>query len=129
MALSFLSQLSTFGCPSHAHASSGTKHDFSEIPTARNRAKAKIELQLADRSKKDAFGCFKYPRKCANGGFRPMAQMLRVLDLAHEAIIDDTPATKRDIYYKDVSLFKNQRTVDSVSSVLIVGRFHVLKYL
>ncbi|KNZ76682.1 Meiotic recombination protein rec12 [Termitomyces sp. J132] len=40
--------------------------------------------------------------------------MMRVLDLAHEAIIDDTPATKRDIYYKDVLLFRNQRTVNSL---------------
>ncbi|KAG6887428.1 hypothetical protein C0992_012302, partial [Termitomyces sp. T32_za158] len=75
MALSFLSQLSTFGRTSHASTSYGTKDhpdDFSDISTARHRAKTKIELQLVDRSKRDALGCLKYPKKCVNGGFRPM---------------------------------------------------------
>ncbi|KAH7927510.1 DNA topoisomerase IV, alpha subunit [Leucogyrophana mollusca] len=34
------------------------------------------------------------------------------MNFAHEAILDDVPLTKRDMYYKDVPLFKSQATVD-----------------
>ncbi|KAJ8592718.1 DNA topoisomerase IV, alpha subunit [Rhizopogon salebrosus TDB-379] len=34
------------------------------------------------------------------------------MDLAHQALVDDVPLTKRDMYYKDVPLFKAQGTVD-----------------
>ena len=61
------------------------------------------------------------------------AQLFRVLDLVHEALVNDIPMTKRyycflnsihnlsitmscrDIYYKDVSLFQKQSVVDNVS--------------
>jgi Type IIB DNA topoisomerase len=65
------------------------------------------------------------------------AQLFRVLDLTHEAITHDIPTTKRcawstadvftnssypcsDVYYKDVALFKRQRTVDNVCRVFVI---------
>ena len=61
------------------------------------------------------------------------AQLFRVLDLIHEATLSGIPVTKRcvwalfiqgmitlliiqhrDVFYKDVPLFKNQRIVDTV---------------
>lgn len=39
---------------------------------------------------------------------------MRLLDLTHEAILDGLPATKRDIFYKDVALFKTQKVVDNL---------------
>jgi meiotic recombination protein SPO11 len=60
---------------------------------------------------------------------------MRLLDLTHEAILDDLPATKRfifcvnslicskeflrDIFYKDVALFKTQKVVDNVRIISI----------
>ncbi|KAJ4483485.1 topoisomerase acting in meiosis [Lentinula aciculospora] len=32
----------------------------------------------------------------------------------HEAVIENVPVTKRDIYYRDVPLFKDQRVVDTI---------------
>ncbi|KAL1669961.1 Spo11/DNA topoisomerase VI subunit A, partial [Schizophyllum commune] len=55
-----------------------------------------------------------YPRKCTSGSARPFAQLFRVMDIAHEAVIDDIPSTKRDMYYKDVALFGTQRVVDNL---------------
>ncbi|PPQ90548.1 hypothetical protein CVT25_015862 [Psilocybe cyanescens] len=43
-----------------------------------------------------------------------IAQLFRVLDLAHEATLNGIPATKRDIYYQDVPLFKKQKVVDTL---------------
>jgi len=64
------------------------------------------------------------------------AQILRVMDFAHQALVDDVPLTKRylslkdenevtdsaprDMYYKDVPLFKSQGTVDRVRSLSMV---------
>ncbi|KAH9855196.1 DNA topoisomerase IV alpha subunit [Lenzites betulinus] len=45
---------------------------------------------------------------------RPIAQLFRTMDLMHEAVIDDIPTTKRDMYYKDVELFGSQSTVDKL---------------
>ncbi|EIW83001.1 DNA topoisomerase IV, alpha subunit, partial [Coniophora puteana RWD-64-598 SS2] len=42
------------------------------------------------------------------------AQVLGVLNLVHEAISGGYTTTKRDIYYKDVELFKSQATVDRI---------------
>ncbi|KAI5799216.1 Spo11/DNA topoisomerase VI subunit A [Peziza echinospora] len=40
--------------------------------------------------------------------------LLRVLDLIYEALVGDRITTKRDIYYKDVALFKRQSVVDAI---------------
>ncbi|KIY50396.1 DNA topoisomerase IV, alpha subunit, partial [Fistulina hepatica ATCC 64428] len=53
-----------------------------------------------------------YPRKTRNGSARPFAQVFKVMDTMHEAILTNVPATKRDIYYRDTALFERQRTVD-----------------
>ncbi|KAA1472807.1 topoisomerase acting in meiosis [Dentipellis sp. KUC8613] len=57
---------------------------------------------------------------------KPFAQLFRVADLAHEALIKDTPMTKRDMYYMDVPLFKSQsvvdRLVDDLAATIDVGR-------
>ncbi|KAJ7902129.1 topoisomerase acting in meiosis [Mycena olivaceomarginata] len=45
---------------------------------------------------------------------RTTAQLFKVMDLIHEAIVDGVPATKRDMYYKDVALFKKQNVVDNL---------------
>ncbi|KAL1747063.1 Spo11/DNA topoisomerase VI subunit A, partial [Schizophyllum fasciatum] len=55
-----------------------------------------------------------YPRKSATGSARPFAQLFRVMDMVHEAVTDDIPVTKRDMYYKDVALFGTQRVVDNL---------------
>ncbi|EPQ57433.1 topoisomerase acting in meiosis, partial [Gloeophyllum trabeum ATCC 11539] len=57
---------------------------------------------------------------------RAAAQLLRVTDLTHEALVDDIPTTKRDMYYKDVPLFKSQtvvnRLVDDMAATFEIGR-------
>ncbi|KAF8514257.1 topoisomerase acting in meiosis, partial [Hysterangium stoloniferum] len=46
------------------------------------------------------------------------ARLFRVIDIIHEALLTDTPTTKRDIYYQDVALFKTQSVVDEVVEFL-----------
>jgi len=55
-----------------------------------------------------------YPRKAHTNSSRSLAQVLGVLNLVHEAISGGYTTTKRDIYYKDVELFKSQATVDRI---------------
>ncbi|KAF9568218.1 DNA topoisomerase IV, alpha subunit [Agrocybe pediades] len=80
----------------------------------------KIEIHLADRSKpENEDGSLPtrrllFPRRTKTGSARPFAQLFRVLDLAHEAALSEVPTTKRDIYYKDVTLFKSQKVVDTL---------------
>ncbi|KAF5386230.1 hypothetical protein D9615_002673 [Tricholomella constricta] len=114
MVISFLSQLSALGRSNRASDS-----ESEDIESSRtHRTKSKLKLQLVDRTKggfgSTAFKCMKYPKKSVKGSIRPMAQLFRVLDLTHEALVENVPATKRDIFYKDVPLFKSQRTVDSL---------------
>lgn len=45
---------------------------------------------------------------------RRLAIVLRVLELIHAGLLSSTVSTKRDIYYKDPSLFGNQQVVDRV---------------
>ncbi|KAF8577304.1 DNA topoisomerase IV, alpha subunit, partial [Ramaria rubella] len=42
------------------------------------------------------------------------ARLFRVIDLVHEALTINIPTTKRDIFYKDVPLFKSQSVVDDL---------------
>ncbi|OCH93112.1 DNA topoisomerase IV alpha subunit [Obba rivulosa] len=57
---------------------------------------------------------------------RLAAQLLKVVNLLHEALVDDIPTTKRDMYYKDVQLFKSQsvvdRLVDDLAATFELGR-------
>jgi meiotic recombination protein SPO11 len=45
------------------------------------------------------------------------ACFLRVVELVLDGLIEDVIATKRDIYYRDVSLFRKQQTVDTVKLI------------
>ncbi|KAF8499812.1 Spo11/DNA topoisomerase VI subunit A [Russula emetica] len=78
----------------------------------------KLELRLTDRTKLSNDGAFRtrthyFPRGMG-ASIVPFAQFFRVADLAHEAILDDLPTTKRDLFYKDVPLFKKQSVVDKL---------------
>ncbi|KAM5533314.1 hypothetical protein V8D89_012988 [Ganoderma adspersum] len=53
-----------------------------------------------------------FPRATKNPSARPFAQLFRVIDLIHQALVSDVPVTKRDIYYNDVQLFRSQAVVD-----------------
>ncbi|KAJ7594564.1 DNA topoisomerase IV alpha subunit [Mycena floridula] len=82
-----------------------------------SRQNSRITCTIADRTKPGkAHGTrnITYPRKNPKGSARPLAQLLRVLDIMHEALVEDVPATKRDVYYRDVQLFKTQKTVDNL---------------
>ncbi|XP_006457323.1 hypothetical protein AGABI2DRAFT_212660 [Agaricus bisporus var. bisporus H97] len=84
-----------------------------KVPAHERRARSKMHLQLANRTT-GSTKTLAYPKKCLAGSARPLAQLFRVMDLAHEAIVEDIPMTKRDIYYNDVQLFKSQKTVDTL---------------
>lgn len=58
--------------------------------------------------------CMIYPRKSIGGSARPFAQLFRLLDLSHEALIANEPITKRELFYRDVALFMSQRVVDKL---------------
>ncbi|EDR11599.1 topoisomerase acting in meiosis, partial [Laccaria bicolor S238N-H82] len=84
-----------------------------------DKVKPKVEIMLVDRKRNTIEGttsykCIRYPKKSTTGSARPLAQLMRLLDLTHEAILDGLPATKRDIFYKDVALFKTQKVVDNL---------------
>ncbi|KAL9708669.1 endodeoxyribonuclease [Leucoagaricus gongylophorus] len=100
---------------------------FPQTTTAsQRRAQSKIQLRLANRRARAPTKTLVYPKKSNVASLRPFAQLFRVMDLAHEAIIDDIPITKRDIYYNDVQLFKSQKTVDTLvddlAATLDLGR-------
>ncbi|TFK74062.1 DNA topoisomerase IV, alpha subunit [Pluteus cervinus] len=110
MVLSFLTQLSLAsedsGEEDNEPSSSGIKRKFDP--------KKKISIELADRTKSSVMRSIAFPRKSSTGSARPLAQLFRLLDLSHEAISRGIPITKRDAYYNDVPLFKNQRVVDKL---------------
>ncbi|KAK7005771.1 Spo11/DNA topoisomerase VI subunit A [Favolaschia claudopus] len=105
---SFLFQLSR---SPEAKSTDSDSEDVSMAPAAKP---APLELHLVDRQKEGALRTMRFPKKRATGSAQPFAQLFKVLDLMHEAIIDDIPTTKRDMYYKDVPLFKKQRVVDNL---------------
>ncbi|KAG4301920.1 hypothetical protein PCK1_001896 [Pneumocystis canis] len=58
---------------------------------------------------------FRFPGKTKKGSWK-FAVLVRVLDLIHEALVLNTPVTKssRNIFYRDVNLFKEQKVVDNL---------------
>lgn len=72
-----------------------------------------MDLQVADRMGGREFRTIKYPRGFVQSG-KTMAQAVRVLDIVHESLVKDVSVTKRDIFYRDVPLFKAQSTVDKL---------------
>ncbi|TFK44213.1 Spo11/DNA topoisomerase VI subunit A [Crucibulum laeve] len=137
MVLDFLNQLVFSGRTKASDNSDEESEPDPDRPGSKpTRVKPKIEIRLADRSKGimdghlsilssnfvlysythrcPAMKTIKYPRKCAKGSARPLAQLFRVLDLTHAALVENTRSTKRDVYYHDVALFKTQKVVDSL---------------
>ncbi|KAH7888791.1 Spo11/DNA topoisomerase VI subunit A [Phlebopus sp. FC_14] len=82
----------------------------------------KIEIRLADRRKEGLDGpgvrVLRFPMQTRSASSRQIAQLLKVMNLAHAALGVSLPLTKRDLYYKDVSLFGSQRTVDRLADDL-----------
>ncbi|KIM45445.1 hypothetical protein M413DRAFT_24646 [Hebeloma cylindrosporum] len=124
MVLSFLTQLAH---PGGARARvDDDDSDSDSCPSPASKTLPKIELELVNRSKSGsgrisllnwsspAMKVLRYPKKTKTGSLKPFAQLFRVLDLAHEASLSGVPTTKRDIYYKDVALFKSQKVVDTL---------------
>ncbi|KAF9010696.1 Spo11/DNA topoisomerase VI subunit A [Cyathus striatus] len=118
MVLSFLTQLVNI----EGNSECATKSEAYEQTAKRQRKKGKrsnIELRLVDRKKTvnlndPKFRYIKFPTKAERGSARTLAQLFRVLDLAHEAVLNNVPVTKRDMYYRDVPLFKSQKAVDTL---------------
>ncbi|KAI0305516.1 Spo11/DNA topoisomerase VI subunit A [Multifurca ochricompacta] len=110
MALDFLEQLSA--------ALPSTKEEIEEFLSKRPKVSKKLELKLTDRRKRFDSGASGTRTQIFPRGTRasiiPFAQFFRIADLAHEAIVDGLPTTKRDLFYKDVQLFKKQVTVDKL---------------
>ncbi|KZT71061.1 hypothetical protein DAEQUDRAFT_667007 [Daedalea quercina L-15889] len=91
----------------------------------------RIVVELADRRRTSSNGSpgtrtLMFPRKGRGASIQPLAQLFRVVSLVHEALATGIPMTKRDMYYKDVELFKSQsvvdRLVDDLAATLGVGR-------
>ncbi|KAJ7217768.1 DNA topoisomerase IV alpha subunit [Mycena pura] len=77
-----------------------------------------LKLRVADRrAGGGAMRTICFPTRRVTGSARQIAQLCRVLDLMHKAVVTSVPMTKRDIYYMDVALFKTQRTVDNARSL------------
>ncbi|KAG5513733.1 hypothetical protein PMAC_000771 [Pneumocystis sp. 'macacae'] len=56
---------------------------------------------------------FRFPDRTKKGSWK-FTVLVRVLDLIHEALVSNTPVTKRNIFYRDVNLFKEQKIVDNL---------------
>lgn len=119
LALSFLEQLA--GSLQNRRDDSTSTRNSQPVITFRSKY-PKIELQLADRHKtsSECTRVIRYPLKRRGASLKPFAQILRVMDFAHQALVDNVPLTKRDMYYKDVPLFKAQGTVDRLVDDLAV---------
>lgn len=95
-------------------------------------SQSKVALRLADRRKplnEDGASSTRlliFPQNVKHPSSRAIAQVLRALDLIHEALVTGVPTTKRDMYYKDVPLFGSQavidRLVDDIAATLGVRR-------
>ncbi|KAL5485078.1 SPO11 [Sanghuangporus weigelae] len=115
LALSFLSQLTASLTPKTTKSSSGTQPDTMAVPK-------RIELNLASRAKalndkQIRTRTLQFPRKGKGASARSSAQLLKVANEAHEALLNESPMTKRaysDLYYRDVTLFKSQTKVDTL---------------
>ncbi|KAF9646583.1 DNA topoisomerase IV, alpha subunit [Thelephora ganbajun] len=121
LVLSFLTQLDSALKP----------EETQEVGSGPTRSKKKIELRIANRTKQARDGtttvrALKFPQRFRYASSRPFAQLFRVMDIVHEAVINEVPVTKRDIYYRHASLFKTQATVDrlvdDLAATFNVGR-------
>ncbi|KAL0956680.1 hypothetical protein HGRIS_002808 [Hohenbuehelia grisea] len=119
LVLSFLTQLASVSSTSSqdsAGLDGESTHEAQPTSTAKRRSR-KVHLHLANRRKHSVnehveMRTMTFPRNGKGASSKPFAQLFRVMDFAHEGLLDNTPSTKRDIYYRDVELFKSQATVD-----------------
>ncbi|EGG09195.1 uncharacterized protein MELLADRAFT_104525 [Melampsora larici-populina 98AG31] len=71
-----------------------------------------------------------FPKKVQNSksgsGAKELAMLLRIVEITHDAISRNVTVTKREIYYRDVNLFKTQtqvdRLVDDLAATLEISR-------
>ncbi|KIM32154.1 hypothetical protein M408DRAFT_214618 [Serendipita vermifera MAFF 305830] len=80
-----------------------------------------VTIQLADRRKPRGedgemqMRTLVFPRSTRNGtSMQGFAVLIAVLTYIYEALVTGVPITKRDIYYRDVALFKRQSVVDNL---------------
>ncbi|KAJ8457273.1 hypothetical protein ONZ45_g18376 [Pleurotus djamor] len=125
LVLSFLGQLVSSTQPTTKtvvknpkEKAEGGASDYQK-PTRSSRRGHRILLNLANRRKVSENGSpgtrtIYYPKNSQSSSAKPFAQLFRVADYVHEALVDDVPTTKRDLYYKDVALFKKQGVLDRI---------------
>ncbi|KAI6121620.1 DNA topoisomerase IV alpha subunit [Pisolithus sp. B1] len=75
----------------------------------------RLEVTISDRSKEglnESQRILRYPVGGNRTSSKHIAQLLRIMSYAHRALEQGVPLTKRDIYYRDVTLFRSQKIVD-----------------
>jgi len=102
------------------------------IGTTQSKSKKRVCLKIAQRNKPalpDGTRTTRtmiFPQRAQTSSCKPFARTFKILDVMHQAITDDIPCTKRDIYYQDVPLFKSQsvvdQLVDDISATFGMGR-------
>ncbi|KAN0091017.1 Spo11/DNA topoisomerase VI subunit A [Tylopilus felleus] len=126
LTLNILEQIVTSLTRRNQHPAVGTR--------SHRQTDGKVEIRIADRRKDMIGGChasrvLRFPAQNRSPSSRPIAQLLRVMNCAHEALSENLPLTKRDLFYKDVPLFKSQRTVDKLvddlAATLNLDRAHL----
>ncbi|KAI5452347.1 endodeoxyribonuclease [Naganishia albida] len=91
-------------------------HDKADKGINEEGKTGELSIPLLNRASGD-LKYLKYPRKASQtdgSTSLALARFLRVCTLMHESLVNDTTVTKRDIYYKDVTLFGKQSTVDAL---------------
>ncbi|KAG0146804.1 hypothetical protein CROQUDRAFT_670968 [Cronartium quercuum f. sp. fusiforme G11] len=89
-----------------------------------------ISLLFANRTSTVGQRRITFPRKThqssSGSGARELAMLLQIVNICQDAISRNVTVTKRDIYYRDVALFKTQvqvdRLVDDLAATLGVTR-------
>lgn len=87
LALSFLSQLND--------ALSDRDGDDASQTTGSKNNKRRITFEIADRTYRSQCRVLQFPKRTKGPSIKPIAQLLRVVDIAHEALVNNTPVTKR----------------------------------
>ncbi|PAV18857.1 topoisomerase acting in meiosis [Pyrrhoderma noxium] len=107
LTLSFLSQLtSSLSRTTQSSNTSGIDDKRIVLELASRRVSPHSDSNSA-RSR-----LLQFPRNSKGPSARTPAQLLRVVCMSHEALVNQIPMTKRDLYYRDISLFKKQGVVD-----------------
>ncbi|KAJ3776294.1 DNA topoisomerase IV alpha subunit [Lentinula raphanica] len=114
LAIDFITQLCRAGSGSKNILDGGSSESEETYPH-----KPSINLEMADRTRTDpvtglhSSKFITFPKRSSTASVK-FAQLFKVVNCMHEAVIDGVPVTKRDIFYRDVPLFKDQRVVDTI---------------